>query len=90
MAKIPFHIEGGANTGRHSPGAIKTAALVAQLPNNKLLTSTALADRVGTTIGVLTHWLSAMPPECMCKCKGKNLYGNPKTIAAFKKWQLQN
>ena len=75
---------------RFSPASVKTAALVTRLPDNKLLTSVALAARLGTTMGALTHWVYAVPPECKCKCKGKNLYGNPKTIAAFKKWQLQN
>jgi hypothetical protein len=91
MEKIPFDIEGGADFGSVPPTFRKAVTVLQSLPAKKLLNCRALAGRCGCTVDYLRSRASYfIPREFTVKAGNKLLYGNPKTIQAFKQWRLQN
>jgi len=79
-----FHIKGNTRIHRIPPIAQRGEALIRRQPVGTLLNTLALAEALGSTPSSVRHWTWAIPAELTVIHRHNKLYGNPKTIKAFK------
>ena len=64
---------------------LKAIKKIHALKDGELIGTNVLAACANTTPNSMSRMVSVMPNQISLVFKGKRLYGNPKTIAAFKK-----
>lgn len=73
-------------TSTLSPAMRRVVNFVLNLPDGKLLTAKGLAEETGISRGRCSNYANEhVPPTHWIKDGSQKIYGNPKTLAAYKK-----
>lgn len=77
-----------------APPGVGSAALnaairfIRALPNSKLVTATTIARETGYQLTYISTFARLIPEELCARNGNKKIYGNPKTIAAWRKSKI--
>ena len=87
---MKFNIDNHSAPDSASPMVLKCSQLLRKLPDGELKTSRGLASLAGMKSRAIERMGFDLPQELTVKDSGKRLYGNPKTIAAWKNRKVQD
>jgi hypothetical protein len=82
---MKFNFSTAVNLTRCPPQMLRAMEILRGLKNGDLITTVVLSERLNTTPNCLSRFTPNLPATLSVVYKGKRIYGNEKTIAAFKK-----
>ena len=82
---MKFKFKFRLNTSKLPPQAHRGIEIIRALPDGELYDTNSLAGALNSNVGSIAQWVSQIPSEITCLHKRKRIYGNAKTIQAFKK-----
>lgn len=86
-----FKLNNEAVASGTAPRWIKNAVqILTDLPDGELLSSRVLARKLNIKRDYLMHFICEFPPELTIRAQNMRIYGNAKTIAAWKKQKLHD